>query len=1383
MLLRNHIVLLMSLAVTIAFGCKDKTEDIIYIPIPEYAPTISTITDQNAVEGSPFSLDLAPFVADDKDAIADLTFAVTAGGGSFTGPVYSNAFASTGIVIVQFWVMDTVGLTAEGSFNVDVAPMANSAPTVGSITQQTATAGYVFVLDVGQFVSDEDDDSDLSFAVTSGGGVFLGAVYTNTFSATGIQTVDFLVIDTRSQSATGTFDVDVIDPVPANNPPVVNSIEDQNATELTPFALDLTPYVSDEDNISLLSFALAAGGGSFTGPVYSNTFVTTGLVAVDFWVVDSQGLSSTGTFNVDVAAAVNNAPVITTPIDDQTAAVNVPFAFDISAWVSDEDDISDLTFSVTGGSGSFTGSVYINTILLPGLNTIDFVVTDTRNATSEASFNVTAYLSPVAEFNSDQQAGYAPLFVAFSDLSSGSVDTYEWDFDLDGSVDSTVQNPTWIYDAPGVYSVSLTVTGPGGTDTEIKLDYIEVIPTPPVAVFSATPTQGTSPLTVGFTDESTGDIDTWEWDFDNDGSPDSTDRNPSWVFETGWHTVSLTVTGPGGTDTETRQAYIQVVAAPGNIWYVDAGFAYTSGLGTGWDDAFQTIWSGIDAATDGDLVLVADGTYKGTSNTYLDFNGKLIYIQAYDLHGTGTCTIDCEDNTVAFVLENYETGDTVIDGFTIINGNDVVTGGGGGIFVDYASPTIKNCTITDCVADFGGAVFLIDSNSVIENCTITDNYSYVWGGAIAFVGSSEEPEPIVRNCLISRNYCEESGGGICLAGYINGTIQNCDISHNYADVYGGGIYCEESDALFVNCIVADNYTNDPLGGGGGAYFTSWAYDSARMTGCELSRNVANGDGGGVCCEQWASVILEDCTISDSETYGGVGGGIYCYSFSNLVMYGCDVRRNRSLVSDGGGMYVETSCTLTMDDCDVYDCVGYVNAGGLWIYEACTASISNSTFNNNRCMYWMSPDTYGGAIYFGDSEVTIATTTFSGGYAYWGGAIFSDTSTATITNCLFSNNIGFVEGGHIYTYQDNLYLRGCRMSAGIAEVGGAVSANDNAGVLRLDGCEIIDNSADCYGGIYLNGPVLEMVDCSVTYNISWYDGAGFSLEGSQAAITNCDMSYNFSLGGSGGAGYLGCTNTALTGCTVTGNLCLNGDGGGLYVGSGTCIISNCLFSENSAEGGGSAMSGNGGALYISGGNPEIYNCSITANSASADGCGICCKRPLILAGCLVADNYSTGDASQGGGVYLNTSTHEIVNCTIVYNLAYEGGGVFLDLTSPSVAFVNSILWGNEAENVGPQTYINNTAQLNASYSNIQDKDGAGIYDATGSGYVEGTGVIDANPNFVSAVVKNYRITGAPCVDTGDNAAAAALGLFSDLDGNLRVSPVAGTIDMGAYEFQQ
>lgn len=83
-------------------------------------------------------------------------------------------------------------------------------------------------------------------------------------------------------------------------------------------------------------------------------------------------------------------------------------------------------------------------------------------------------IEPYAWFSVRGNVGKAPLVVQFSDLSVADIDTWLWDFG-DGSM-SNEQNPTHTYSIPGMYSVSLTVTGNNGSDTDTKTNLIRVEP-------------------------------------------------------------------------------------------------------------------------------------------------------------------------------------------------------------------------------------------------------------------------------------------------------------------------------------------------------------------------------------------------------------------------------------------------------------------------------------------------------------------------------------------------------------------------------------------------------------------------------------------------------------------------------------------------------------------------------------------------------------------------------------------------------------------------------------------------------------------------------------------------------------------------------------------
>ncbi|MEN6340944.1 MAG: PKD domain-containing protein [Methanospirillum sp.] len=152
--------------------------------------------------------------------------------------------------------------------------------------------------------------------------------------------------------------------------------------------------------------------------------------------------------------------------------------------------------------------------------------------------------APTAAFTANVTSGTAPLAVAFGDNSTGDgIASWAWDFQDDGVIDSTEQNPTFTYAAAGTYTVNLTVANASGADSEVKTGYITVTtnatPTPTVA-FSANVTNGTAPLAVQFTDLSTGSPISWEWSF-GDGES-SIARHPAHTFlAPGNYTVRLSV--------------------------------------------------------------------------------------------------------------------------------------------------------------------------------------------------------------------------------------------------------------------------------------------------------------------------------------------------------------------------------------------------------------------------------------------------------------------------------------------------------------------------------------------------------------------------------------------------------------------------------------------------------------------------------------------------------------------------------------------------------------------------------------------------------------------------------------------------------------------------
>src|SRR5690606_11112515 len=82
-----------------------------------------------------------------------------------------------------------------------------------------------------------------------------------------------------------------------------------------------------------------------------------------------------------------------------------------------------------------------------------------------------------ADFTADVTSDYAPLTVHFTELSKRAT-SWAWDFDNNGTVDSTEQNPTYTYPTSGTYSVTLTVSSALSSNSTTKTDYITAIVPP-----------------------------------------------------------------------------------------------------------------------------------------------------------------------------------------------------------------------------------------------------------------------------------------------------------------------------------------------------------------------------------------------------------------------------------------------------------------------------------------------------------------------------------------------------------------------------------------------------------------------------------------------------------------------------------------------------------------------------------------------------------------------------------------------------------------------------------------------------------------------------------------------------------------------------------------
>ena len=178
-----------------------------------------------------------------------------------------------------------------------------------------------------------------------------------------------------------------------------------------------------------------------------------------------------------------------------------------------------------------------------------------------------------SHFFATNRSGPAPLTVSFRAEPIGDVDTFEWTFG-DGTRNSTRDRYEKIYTEPGTYTVTYTVWGPLGTDSTTEVGYIVVgEPEEPLqAEFEARSWQtAVAPGTIQFRDRSSGNIVSWEWDFDGDNIVDSTEQSPSFTYtDPGIYAVSLTIKDTNAnTDTKIKDEFIRIVRFDKNIDNVD----------------------------------------------------------------------------------------------------------------------------------------------------------------------------------------------------------------------------------------------------------------------------------------------------------------------------------------------------------------------------------------------------------------------------------------------------------------------------------------------------------------------------------------------------------------------------------------------------------------------------------------------------------------------------------------------------------------------------------------------------------------------------------------------------------------------------------------------
>lgn len=407
--------------------------------------------------------------------------------------------------------------------------------------------------------------------------------------------------------------------------------------------------------------------------------------------------------------------------------------------------------------------------------------------------------------------------------------------------------------------------------------------------------------------------------------------------------------------------FVLVPAVSADIIYVDDD-ADTGGDGTTWNTAYKYLQDALVAATSGDTIRVAQGTYQpDEDSTYPDgsdsrtatfqlISGVELYggyaglgdtrdIELYptilsgDLNeNDGPDFANNDENSYHVVTGSGCDTTAVLDGFTITDGNangDLNHHNGAGMYNEFGSPKLTSCTfIGNSTANnigSGGGMYNDSSSPALAYCSFINNKAMDGGGMIN--GNSN---PILTNCIFTGNRARTFGGGMYNA-QSSPTLTNCNFSDNTADYMGGGMSNRnQSNPNLTNCIFN---ANSATGSGSGGGMQNLVYSHPALANCIFINNDAQY-GGGIYNRNNSSSNLINCTFSGNSAVSS-GGAIFCLNSSNALLTNC------ILWDDGDEFRVVAGSTITVsyscvqdadpDDTAIYPGIGNIDENPMFVH--------------------------------------------------------------------------------------------------------------------------------------------------------------------------------------------------------------------------------------------------------------------------------------------------------------------------------------------------------------------------------------------------------------------------------------------------------------------
>lgn len=826
-------------------------------------------------------------------------------------------------------------------------------------------------------------------------------------------------------------------------------------------------------------------GATATEQNPTHTYAEPGTYSVSLTVSNEIGSSTeTKTEYITVTEAPSSAFSAapengTAPLDVTFTDLSTPGSSPITGWLW-----------VFGDGATSAEENPVHTYVNAGRYDVSLsVVSAVGSAITTKAGCITVTLPPSAAFSGTPTTGTAPLEVNFTDLSvpgSASIASWMWDFG-DGGV-STEQNPIHTYTSSGTFGVSLTVATGVGNSTEVKSAYISVAALPSAA-FSASPTAGTAPLAVTFTDRSTAGtspITSWLWDFGDGGS--STEQNPVHTYTSGGtFGVSLTVTTGVGSSTQTQNAYIAVAALPvpafsvsprtGSIplavTFTDRSTHGTSPI-TSWRWDFGD--GGSSAKQNPVHTYASSGTY-GVSLTVTTNVGTVAAFKPNYINVTappqaafsGTPLTGAVPLAVTFTDESTAGSSPITswrwdfgDGSSSTERNPVHTYAKTGEYsVSLSVTTVIGssretkeayCSVTTPPT----ATFLASPVTGIAplSVTFTDTStpgtspitSWAWNFGDGYISAEQNP----THTYASVGTYDVSLTVTTTAGSDTETKTGCITAHNVryvrAEATGGtGLTWENALGNIQEAVDALSSAGGEVWVAAGTYMAS---SSSYVVAMAPNVEIYGGFAGTETSREQRDWTVNKSVIDGANERSGVSGA------NDAVLDGFIIRNGHA--SNGGGMY-NKGTSPTVSNCTFQE-NSAIQGGGMYNISSAAPTVTNCTFNRNTVSGGQYTTNLGGGMLNDTASPVLKNCLFTENSADFGGGISVEDSSMSASNCVFSGNTANLGGG-VYESDSTLTLLNCTFTQNAADKGGAIY--DNGGFLVVRNCILWGDKATLY----------------------------------------------------------------------------------------------------------------------------------------------------------------------------------------------------------------------------------------------------------------------------------------------------------------------------------